>query len=60
MSKNMRLYKKKFKIFKDYISIVPTIILRPNEPYFLERNFAIEFHWLVFHARMLWKEEERR
>lgn len=56
----MRLYKKEFKIIKDYISIVPTIVLKPNEPYFLDRYFEIEFHWLVFHARMLWKKEERR
>lgn len=55
----MKLYKKQFKIIKDYISIVPTIVLS-NEPYFLERSFAIEFHWLVFHARLLWLKEERR
>lgn len=54
----MKLYKKQFNIFKNYISIVPTIILRPNEPYYLDYNFAIEFHWLVFHARLLWIEEK--
>lgn len=52
----MKLYKKQFNIFKDYIVILPTIILRSNEPYYLDRNFAIEFHWLVFHARLLWLE----
>lgn len=54
----MKLYKKQFNIYKDYIFIFPTITLSLNEPYYLDRNFAIEFHWLVFHARLLWLEEE--
>lgn len=54
----MKLYKKQFNISKDYIFILPTITLNLNEPYYLDRNFAIEFHWLVFHARLLWLEKE--
>jgi hypothetical protein len=52
----MKLYKKQFNIYKDYIFILPTITLNLNEPYYLDRSFAIEFHWLVFHARLLWLE----
>lgn len=54
----MKLYRKQFNIAKDYIFILPTIAVSLDEPYYLDRNFAIEFHWLVFHARLLWLEEE--
>ena len=53
----MKLYKKYFRIYKDLIFILPTIVLSFNEPYYMERSFAIEFRWLVFHARLLWLAE---
>lgn len=53
----MKLHRKDFKIFKDYIFLLPAIILSFNDPYYIEHNFAIEFRWLVFHARLLWKSE---
>lgn len=53
----MRLYRKDFYIFKDFIFILPTIILTFNVPIYIERNFAIEFRWLVFHARIMWMAE---
>lgn len=52
----MRLYRKDFKIFKDYVFLLPSIILAFNDRIYTKRNFAIEFRWLVFHARLLWLE----
>ena len=54
----MKLYRKDFRIFKDLFYILPAIILAFNEPIYIERNFAIEFRWLVFHARILWMKEK--
>jgi len=54
----MKLYRKDFCIFKDLVCILPTIILAFNEQIYTERNFAIEFRWLVFHARLLWLESK--
>ena len=54
----MKLYRKDFRIFKDLVYIFPTIILAFNEQIYTERNFAIEFRWLVFHARLLWLESK--
>ena len=53
----MKIYRKDFKIFKDYIFLLPTIVLSFNDPIYTVRNFAIEFRWLVFHARLLWLAE---
>lgn len=50
----MKLYRKDFRIFKDLFYLLPAIILAFNEPIYTVRNFAIEFRWLVFHARLLW------
>ena len=50
----MKLYRRDFRIFKDFIFIFPTIILALNDPIYSKQNIAIEFRWLVFHARLLW------
>ena len=54
----MKLYRRDFRVFKDYIVILPTIILALNDPIYSKRNIAIEFRWLVFHARLLWMRGE--
>ena len=56
----MKLYRKDFCIFKDLVYIFPTIILAFNEQIYTERNFAIEFRWLVFHTRLLWLESKNK
>lgn len=54
----MKLYRKDFRIYKDIIYLLPAIILAFNDPIYSERNYAIEFRWLIFHARLLWLEIE--
>ena len=54
----MRLYKHEAIIWKNDIYIIPTITLIINTPIYIGRNFSIEFHWLIFNARLLWVEGE--
>lgn len=55
----MKLYRKYFQMNKDLFYILPVIILDFNNPIYTERNFAIAFRWLIFHARLLWMAESR-
>jgi len=52
----MRLYRHEAIICKNQIYIIPTITLIINTPLYIKRNFSIEFHWLIFNARLLWME----
>ena len=56
--KQYRLYRKDIQIYKDWITIIPTIDIHLNNMIYRDRNFAITFNWLVFHARLLWVEEQ--
>lgn len=53
----MKLHEFNFRIFTDLIYILPAIVLSFNDPYIMKHNFAIEFRWLLFHARLLWIAE---
>ena len=53
----MKLYRKDLMINKNLFYILPAIILDFNEPIYTERNFAVEFRWTIFHARLLWMAE---
>ena len=53
----MRLKYKQFNIYKDWIYLLPTIQIDLNNAQYMEPNFAICFHFLVFHARLLWLKE---
>ena len=44
-------------VLKNIIYLFPAIVLVINDPIYACRNFAIEFRWVVFHARLLWMEE---
>ena len=55
----MKLYKHEAVTWKNQIFIIPTIALGINTPIYIERNFSIEFHWLIFNARLLWIEEDK-
>ena len=48
----MKLYKKQFCIYKDWITIIPTIDIHLNNPIYLYDNIQIEFSWLCFHGRI--------
>ena len=50
----MRLYKKEFATWKNSIDILPSLLVRWNEPVYIHKSFSIEFHWIIFHARLLW------
>lgn len=50
---NYKLYKTDFEIYKNDICIFPTIRLFINNMIYVDKNFSIEFHFLVFHSRLL-------
>lgn len=54
----MKLYKKDFTTWKNSIDILPSLIVTWNEPIYIHKSFSIEFHWIIFHARLLWLEED--
>ena len=54
----MRFYDKRFRIYKDWITLIPTIDIHINTCEYQCRNFRIELHWLCFHARFMWLLEE--
>ena len=55
----MRLETKQFKIYTDWIFLLPTIQIDLNSPEYMEKNFTISFHFLVFHFRLLWMKESK-
>lgn len=54
----MRFYDKRFCIYKDWITLIPTIDIHINACEYQCRNFRIELHWLCFHARLMWVKEQ--
>ena len=48
-----RLERKDFCIFKNEIVIIPTIRIFIDNMIYKEKNFSIEFHFLIIHARLL-------
>ena len=57
-SKTMKykVYKKDIEIWKKDIYFLPTIRLFINNMMYWDDNFTIEFHFLVFHAKVMWKK----
>lgn len=55
---NYYLYKKDFQIYKNDFYILPTAKIFVNNPMYIEKNFAIEFHFLIFHARLLFEKKQ--
>lgn len=47
------LKRKDFCIFKNEIVIIPTIRIFIDNMVYKEKNFSIEFHFLIIHARLL-------
>lgn len=52
-----KLDRKDFQIYKHDIYILPTFRLYLDNMIYAEKNFSIEFHFLVFHARLLFMKE---
>ena len=57
--KKYYLYRKDFRIYTDWITIIPTIELHLNEMAYREKNFALAFSWMIFHARLFWIEKQQ-
>jgi len=54
----MKLTRKDFTIWNNDIYIIPTLRVFINNQIYTSRNFSIEFHWLVLHARLLFEQTE--
>ena len=50
---NYRLKSKDFGSWGNDIYILPTVRLFIDNHIYLDKNFSIEFHFLIFHARLL-------
>lgn len=55
----MKFYRKDFDVDREWIMIIPTIVIRMNNPIYFESNVAIEFHWLTLHVRFMWMKKVR-
>lgn len=53
----MKLYKKDFEVWGTNVYLLPTIQIKTRNPVYTCKNLAIEVHFLVFHARLLFLEE---
>lgn len=54
-----KLVRKKFNIWKNEIFFLPTVATVINDMLYAEENFSIEFHFLVFHARLIFFKKGR-
>ena len=52
-----KLHSKDFEIWKQDLYILPTVRVFIDNRMYLDRNFSIEFHFLMLHARLLFMEE---
>ena len=55
----MKLIRKDFYVWKKDIYIIPTFRIFIDNLMYQNHNFSIEFHWLVFHVRLLFEQVER-
>lgn len=54
----MRLTRVDFEVYRDWIFILPSIVLRINDAHISDKNIELSIHWLVFHARLLFEQAE--
>lgn len=54
-----KLVRKDFNIWKNEIFFLPTVTTVINDMFYAEENFSIEFHFLVFHARLIFFKKGR-
>jgi len=53
-----RLERKDFCIFKNEIVIIPTIRIFIDNMVYKEKNFSIEFHFLIIHTGLLFIKQD--
>lgn len=45
------------RMYTDRWYILPTVIIQGDDHLYMDRNFTVEFHFLCFHARLMWVEK---
>ena len=53
-----RLDRKDFEIYNNDFYLFPTIRIFIDNLIYAHRNFSIEFHFLVFHSRLLFMKDK--
>lgn len=53
----MKLYKKDFCVYKDWLTLLPTIEIHFNNAIYVNKNIEVCFSWVIFHARLLFIRE---
>ena len=53
----MKIFRKDFLILKNHIYILPSIEIVINDMMYRCKNCAVCFHWIIFHARILYLKE---
>lgn len=56
--KKYKLCRKDFAVRKNDILLFPTIRIHINDMFYWKENFSVEFHFAIFHARLLFLKEE--
>ena len=54
----MKFYRKDFYIDKQTIFIIPSVVIDIDNMIYAQHNISIQFHWLCFHARLMWMKGE--
>lgn len=55
-----KLFRKDFEIWKQDIFLLPTFRIAINDLIYTQENLSIEFHFLVFHGRLLFLVDKQR
>ncbi len=56
----MKLREKNLAIFKNWITIFPTIEIQTGNPRFFQKTVTVVFSWLIFHARLDFIEANKK
>ena len=59
MKTKYKLSRKWCEIYKNKIFLLPTIVVNGMDWLYTTKNFSIEFHFLCFHAKLLWMDANR-
>lgn len=51
------LDKMDFEIYENDIYLLPTVRVYINDMMYIQQNFLIEFHFLIFHGRLLFMKK---
>ena len=54
----MKFNRADFQIWKNVIYVIPTVKITINDLIYCDKNVSIEIHFLVFHLRILFMQED--